>query len=235
MLHLAERAAQRARQAGRGELGRLTIGYTSLVSCPLFPPALRLYRERYPHVELVLRDLVTLEQMEQLHTNTLDVSFATHASVALTTSEEEQLEYEVILRAPLAVVAAPGHRLTAEAPLPLAALAHQPLIWFARLYDPTTYDYMIRLFARAGFRPQVVQEISQLPVLVGLVAAGLGITVLPEATASLAGDSVVYLPFAEPKPLVEFDLVWRRDDPSPLVRAFLDAAREIATGDQAPI
>lgn len=224
----AEHAAWRAGQAGRGELGRLTIGYTSLLSCPLFPPSLQLYRARYPEVEIVLRDLVTIEQMRQLHTNTLDVSFATYAALALTAREEEILAYETILSAPLALVAPWDHPLVGHAHPPLTALADEPWIWFARRYDPTTYDHMMRLFADAGFRPRIVQEVNGLPVYLGLIAAGLGVSLLPLATEPLAGGAVAYVELAEPAPRVAFDVVWRRDDPSPLVGAFLRAVREAA-------
>jgi DNA-binding transcriptional LysR family regulator len=225
-----ERAAARVRRAGRGETGQLTIGYTSLISCPLFPPALQLYRARYPEVDIVLRDLVTIEQMESLQASALDVSFATYASLALTRGEEKRLAHEAILRQPLALVVARHHHRAAAPgePVPLSALAQEPWIWFARRYDPTTYDHMMRLFAQAGFRPRIVQEVNQLLVYLGLVAAGLGVSLLPAATAPMAGEGVAYLPLAKPVPLVEFDVVWRRDDPSPLVEGFLDAVRETA-------
>ena len=230
ILAQSDRAIERARRAGRGELGQLTVGYTSLIHYPFFRDALRLYRARYPGVEIILHDLVTIEQMRQLHTNTLDISFATYASFAITSLDLEQLAHECILREPVVAIVSTDHRLAGRGPIPLAALAGEPWVWFAHPFDPTTYDYMTRLFEQAGFRPTVAQEVSQAQILVDLVAAGLGVSVTPRSAAQGVGAGVAYLAFAEPTPMVEFDLVWRRDDASPLVRAFLDVVRDIASG-----
>jgi DNA-binding transcriptional LysR family regulator len=229
LLANAERATQRVRRAGQGELGRLTIGYTSLLPCPLFPEALRLYRVRFPEVEIVLRDLVTIEQMQQLHTNTLDISFAAYAAFALTSLEEEQLAQECIMREPLAAVVPARHHLVDAAPITLTALANESWIWFARPFDPSSYDHMMRLFEEAGFRPRVTQEVNQFQIVTGLIAAGLGVSLAPQSTAFLANDDVAYVDFAPPPPTLEFSVVWRREDQSPFVRAFLEVVRSIAT------
>lgn len=160
ILSQSERAIRRARRASRGELGRLTVGYTSLIHYPFFRDALRLYRARYPGVEVILRDLVTIEQLRQLHTSTLDISFATYASFAITSLELERLAHECILREPVVAVVPTDHRLAGHGPIQLAALANEPWVWFAHPFDPTTYDYMTRLFEQAGFRPIVAQEVS---------------------------------------------------------------------------
>lgn len=230
ILARSEQAIGRARRADRGELGQLTVGYTSLIHYPFFRDVLRLYRARYPEVELTLRDLVTFEQMRQLHTNTLDISFATYASFAITSLELEQLAYESILLEPAVAILPADHRLAGQAPIPLATLAGEPWVWFAHTFDPTTHDYMTRLFEQAGFRPTVAQEVTQEQILIDLVAAGMGVSLAPRSAARAAGEGVVYLAIAEPTPTVEFNIVWRRSDTSPLVRAFLSVVRDIAMG-----
>jgi DNA-binding transcriptional LysR family regulator len=148
LLAQVDRAKVRAKRASKGELGQLTIGYTSFVHCPLFRVILQRYRNLYPGVDIVLHDLVTIEQMKQLGSNVLDISFATHASLAFSSLEETQLTQECILREPVVAVLPRNHRLAGQSPLSFAALAEEPWIWFARQYDPTTYDYMTRLFER---------------------------------------------------------------------------------------
>ncbi len=76
VLARSERAIWHVRRTGRGESGQLTVGYTSLIHYPFVPEVLRLYRACYPGVEIVLRDMVTIEQMRWLHINTLNISFA---------------------------------------------------------------------------------------------------------------------------------------------------------------
>src|SRR5207253_2114781 len=101
LLAQVDRAKGRVKRASKGELGQLTIGYTSFVHCPLLQIILQRYRAQYPDVDIVMRDLVTIEQMKQLDTNALDISFATHATLAFSPLEETQLAQVCILREPV--------------------------------------------------------------------------------------------------------------------------------------
>src|SRR5258708_13755582 len=104
------------------------------------------YHQHYTYVEIVLRDLVTLEQMKQLDRNDLDISFATHASLAVPSEEETPLVQQCLLREPVVAVVCGNHRLAGRSPLPFAALADEPWIWFPRQFHPTTYHYITRPF-----------------------------------------------------------------------------------------
>ncbi|GCE28942.1 LysR family transcriptional regulator [Dictyobacter alpinus] len=228
ILARSERAVRRAQRANRGELGQLTLGYTSLTYNPLFPQILRLHRMRYPEVELILRDLVTIEQMQQLNTNMLDVSFATHASFAITSLEQETLAQEPILHEPMVALLSANHKLARQPNITLADLAHEAWIWFARPFDPTTYDYMMRLFEQVGFHPNVTQEINQQHIILSLVSAGFGVSLAPKSTANLGSYvDVVFLDVVDPTPIVEFNIIWRRNDPSPILQRFLATVREV--------
>jgi DNA-binding transcriptional LysR family regulator len=233
ILAKADLAVRRVQRAERGEFGRLTIGYTSLIYYPYFPDVLRSYHADFPDVELVLRDLVAIEQMQQLHTNTLDISFAAHIAATLTPQQREYLGLEVILHEPLVAALPPTHHLAAQnGSISLAALADEPWIWFARTHDPVTYDYMMRLFEQAGFRPHVAQEVTQQQVFLGLVAAGLGVSLIPASIRRMVGSELVCRDIAEPTPMVEFNVVWRQDDSSPLIQTFLQVVRDIANATQ---
>jgi DNA-binding transcriptional LysR family regulator len=218
-----DRAKGRAKRASRGELGQLTIGYTSFVHCSLFRVILQRYRAQYPEIDIVLHDLATVKQTKQGETKALDIRFATHASLA---REETSLARECILSEPMVAVLPRNHRFAGRSPLPFAALAEESWIWFPRQFDPTTYDYMTHLFDHAGFRPQVTQEVYQFQIVISLVAAGLGVGLVTASTERLASQEVVYLDLVDPTPRAEFDVVWRRDDTSPLVQAFLTIVRE---------
>src|SRR5258708_29225117 len=237
ILSQVEQAEKRVKRASKGELGQLTIGYTSFLQCPLFPLILHQYHLQYLNVEIVLRDLVTLEQMKQLDRNDLDISFATHASLAVTSEEETPLVQQCLLREPVVAVVSGNHRLAGRSPLPFAALADEPWIWFARQFDPTTYDYMTRLFDQASFRPHVVQEVNRLPMVMSLVAAGLGVGLVTASTERPPNQELVYLDLADPPPIAEFKLFPRRETRSPLVEAFLRVVKAVlqseATGETA--
>ncbi|GAC1565913.1 MAG: LysR substrate-binding domain-containing protein [Ktedonobacteraceae bacterium] len=228
LLAQLETAKERAKRASKGELGQLTIGYTSFVHCPLFREILQRYTTLYPHVDIVLHDLVTIDQMKQLDNKMLDLSFATHASLAFSSSEESHLKQECILREPVVAVLPKNHPLAERSPLPFAALASEPWIWFGRQFDPTTYDYMLQLFEHVGFRPKVTQHVHQLQIVISLVAAGLGVGLVTASTERGADQDVVYRELVDPTPWAEFNIVWRKDDTSPLLHAFLSVVKEIA-------
>ena len=229
VLARTDQAVHRVQRASKGELGRLTIGYTSLIYNPLFPAILRLHKKRYPDVELLLHDLVTFEQMQQLRTNTLDVSFATHATQAIPAMQQEVLDQEPVWHEPLGALLPADNALAAQPHLSLAALANEPWIWFARQYDPTTYDYMMRLFEQVGFVPNVIQEINQQQVILSLIAAGFGISLAPKSTPGIAENKdIAFRDLVDPTPIVEFNVIWRRGDNSSVLRAFLDTVREVA-------
>jgi len=88
---------------------------------------------------------------------------------------------------------------------------------------------MMRLFEQVGFRPNITQEINQQQIIMSLVAAGLGVSMAPKSIARL-GESkdVVFLDLIEPRPIVEFNILWRRDDTSPVLHTFLDIVRKVA-------
>jgi DNA-binding transcriptional LysR family regulator len=189
---------------------------------------LRVYRMRFPQVELILRDLVTIEQMQELTVNRLDSSFATHASIAITSLEQERLVQEPIGQEPMVALLPRNHALAGHSAISLADLAHEDWIWFARPYDPVTYDYMMRLFEQVGFRPNVTQEINQQQIILSLVIAGFGVSIAPRSISAQCGERVVCIDLVDPTPVVEFNIVWRRNDGSPILQAFLDIVREVA-------
>ncbi len=227
LLAQAEQAKKRAQRASQGELGQLIIGYTSFVHCPLFRIILQQYRAQYPDVNIILRDLVTIEQMKQLDTNELDISFATHASFAFPPLEETQLVKKCILQEPVVAVVPKNHPLVGRSPLPFVALARESWIWFARQYDPTTYDYMTHLFEQAGFRPNITQEVNQLQIFISLDAAGLGIGLVTVSAQASEDKDVVFLELVEPTPKADFSVVWHKDNTSPLLQAFLAITKAI--------
>lgn len=87
---------------------------------------------------------------------------------------------------------------------------------------------MTRLFDHTGFQPRVAQEVNQLQIVISLVAAGLGVGLVTASTERLASQDVVYLDLVDPTPRAEFNVVWRKDNTSPLLRAFLAIVREVS-------
>jgi DNA-binding transcriptional LysR family regulator len=164
-----EEAVRVAQRAGRGEIGRLLIGFVGTATCDVLLRALRVFRERFPEVILCLQELTTVQQVEALHEKRLDVGFLRPPI------EDESLSLMVLTREPFVVAVSAAHPLSRQPQVPLRRLAGEAFVLFPRQAAPGFYDQVIRLCQRAGFSPNIAQEASQVHALLGLVAAGLGV------------------------------------------------------------
>ncbi len=216
-----ERALDRARRVGRGEIGRLTIAAIGSATYDVVPAVLREHRRRCPDVELVLREMSTGSQVNALRSAEIDVGFLRLPAdirdlVAATVREETML-----------LMLPDSHPLADVAEVPLAALAGEPLIVFPASPRPSWADTVIAACRQAGFDPSVAQEAMESATVVSLVAAGVGIALVPEGLRALARPGVVCRLVAPPAPTTRLAVV-RRDGPVlPAVEAFLGIVREL--------
>jgi DNA-binding transcriptional LysR family regulator len=93
---------------------------------------------------------------------------------------------------------------------------------------PLFYQQIIHSCQQAGFRPKVAQEAVQMQTIIGLVAAGLGIAIVPASLQNFHRSGVIYRPLQEQIPKTGLYLAWRQHDPSPVISAFLNLARKMA-------
>ena len=100
------------------------------------------------------------------------------------------------------------------------------MILFPRRSAPSNYDWLLSLCRRAGFTPRVLHETESLQTNVGLVAAGLGISLLPASIRNLKRVGVVYRPLAPPVPYVEMGAAYLREEVPEIVQAFVGVLRE---------
>ena len=105
---------------------------------------------------------------------------------------------------------------------------------FPRKFGSALYDLVVGFCQRAGFSPRIEQEAIQMQTIVSLVAAGMGVALVPASLMHLRRTGVVYRPLREPSPLMEIGLVWRADDDSPAIAAFVAAARASARSLKRP-
>jgi len=222
VLAQVEQAFTRVRAAQHGEVGRLDVGFIigATTIDVIVPDVLAAYRRRYPAVSVRLAELPPREQLRALRERRIQVGF-----VAGIEDIPPEVDAEVIQRIPFVAVLAPQHRFAAQQSVALRSLVDEPFIFCRRQSSRALYDRVIQL---CGFSPRVVQEVSDIRMVLGLVAADLGVSLVPASAMALRSEGVVYRPLADRDvdTTVEVALIWRRDDPSPLVRAFLAVARE---------
>ncbi len=215
-----ERAIATGRRTSRGEEGKLVIGFVSSAAYNVLPSLLQRFRAQFPGIDLTLRELTTNVQVQRLQENRLDIGFVRPPLAAPDLAQEE------ILREPLVVALAEKHPLARRKRVAIAHLATESFLLFPRPLAPGLYDQIIGLCQQGGFSPQIVQEAVQMQTIVSLVAAEIGVALVPESLQNLRRVGVVYRPLKERGPETVISLVWRKGDLSPTVAQFL----AIATG-----
>lgn len=219
----AERAVMIVGQAQRGEIGELKIGFTP--SAPLIAPftaTVVAFRNSSPRVRLVLNEQVTTEQIDALLERRLNIGFIRSPA---TPDLPEALAAIEIYREPLAVFMRADHQLARRGrAIPLEALANEPFVFFPRGSGTSLYDQVFALCRKAGFNPRIDQEARGNATILGLVAVGLGVSILP---ASLRGIAVADVACRKISPAGQPTSMWlihRRHDQSPASKTFVALA-----------
>ena len=214
ILAQAQAAAGRARRAAQGELGRLRVGMIN--SAPFHPLILRIlreYRERHPAVSMTLEESSTPELAERIRAQALDLAF-----VRPLLDETPGLASEHLFDEPLVLALPQHHPLARRKRLPLAALSLEPFVLFSRPVGSGLYDQIVSACHRAGFSPRVTQEASQVTSIVNLVAAGLGVSVVPSSMRKIHSEGIVFRALEDDHAVAQMSMVWRRSDSSATVR-----------------
>ncbi len=217
--HLSQ-GVETARRVERGEMGAFVIGYVSIALYNLIPPAVRLFRERFPDVQVTLRELCPPDLEEQLIEGTFDVGLTVKGLYMPELTDETVLCEQAMVALPK------SHPLEGLSQVPLRALASELFVMYEQ--RSLIYNQVVALCLQAGFRPTVVQEASSEQAVIGLVAAGVGIALVSSCLSRLRTDEVTYRPLVEPAASVEYAVIWKRAHPAPCVRAFLNVVREVS-------
>ena len=223
-----EEAVAEARRAARGELGELRVGFTSsLPFTDLLPDALNAYRRRFPQVRLQLREMFTPEQFQALVRGELDVGFVRLQAG----TPPAGIVLREVARNPLRLVVNAAHRLAGAAQVRLAELAGEDFISFPADVGTDLPGVLRALCRQAGFEPRIVQTAREATTQIGLVAAGLGVAVLPAPLESVRIARVRYLALAEPEAQFRLALAIREGEPVPTLGGFLEVLESLRTGE----
>ena len=222
ILSLAETAKVEARCAEAGELGELNVGYSaSAMFSDVLPAAIRKFRQQFPYVVLTLHDIPSLEQLHGLLERTLDLGILRKPEVRVPAGIEIREWY----RAPLVVALQQDHPLARRPSLSLSQLKAEPFVTYPREAGTGLYWQILDICAHAGFRPRVAREVLEPSTIVGLVAAGVGVAIVPDGIQCIQLNGAVFRPLSDITAYSAVYLARRQDDPNTHLRAF----REILT------
>ncbi|MEV7088606.1 LysR substrate-binding domain-containing protein [Streptomyces sp. NPDC093085] len=217
ILRQSEHAALAVRQVSTGEAGTITIGFTAVGAYSALGDILRTARAAVPRAEIVLREMVTRDQLAALANNTLDLGLVRPSATA-----PDMLSRPAVRETLLAALPTNHPLTTRPGPLRVTDFEGQELL----MYSPTEARYfhelLITIFRTARVTPVYSQYLSQVHSILALVNCGLGIALVPEAAAQLRYADIVFKPITLPAPEpVELDLVWRGTNDNPSLRTLL--------------
>lgn len=189
ILSLAESAKAEARCAEAGELGALDIGYSvSAMFCQELPRSIRHFRQQHPNVLLSVHGIPSLEQLHRLMERTLDLGILRKPDGKVPGG----IQISEWHRTPLIVAIQEGHPLARRSSLSLSQLKNEPFVVYPREAGTGIYWDFADLCSNAGFRPRVAQEALESTEILGLVAAGIGIAIVPAGVQCIHFPGVRY-------------------------------------------
>ncbi|MGR3279949.1 LysR substrate-binding domain-containing protein [Acaryochloris marina NIES-2412] len=219
VLTQAETAIQVAQRASRGEVGRLVVGFEASSTYDVIPTSLKQYRESFPDVDLEVYGMTTEEQFNALLKKHIDIGFM------VSPVKDERFNIETILEEPLTVALPEHHPLTTQDQVQIQDLEHEPFITFQRNRGCGLYDRTIATCQQANFSPIIVQEADEMQVILGFIAAGMGVALLSASVQQFQRPKVAYRQLSN-APQVDLSLTSRCDNSSAVLQAFIGVVRE---------
>jgi DNA-binding transcriptional LysR family regulator len=219
-----EHATVRARRTARGETGRIAVGFTTSAPFhPLVARAMREFRRQRPDVSFVLEESGSSELLAGLREERLDIAFIRSGLV-----DPEGITVHALLEEDMVAALPARHRLVTRPRLALKDLAEETMILYRRPDGRGLYDVIIAACAEAGFSPHVGQEAPRIVSTLNLVAAGLGVTLVPASLSRLPLEGVTYRPLrGRPTLSVPLNLACRATERSAATLAFIDLVRRL--------
>ena len=228
ILERVDRSKQRAVRAASGLTGQLVVGFGSSTAYVLLPMLVKRFRAHYPHVQLVLRSMPVIEQIEALRDGQIKVG------VVRLPVYDELIQTQFVHREGLVVALPAEHPLAAHDRVPVGALAGCDFVAYQRSRGMGFHSDLIALCRGAGFEPRIVQETAPTEGIIGVVACGDVVAIVPEAARRLRVDGVVYRPLALPpgpaaaSMVVDFAVAWLREAVGPTTAGFIEIAKQVA-------
>jgi DNA-binding transcriptional LysR family regulator len=207
-----------AQRASRGEIGQLKIGFQGSAVYDLIPNSIRAFRESFPNVDAIVQQMVTSEQISAIENNQLDLGFV------VPPINHGKLIVETIFQEPVIVVLPENHPLAVKTEITITDLGDEPLILASRDRSCGLFEEIFNLYYQAGLRPNVIYAAREMQVMLGFVAAGMGISLLPTYVQNLQRLGVVYRSLKPHAPIVKLAIAYKNNN-QPTLQAFLEIVK----------
>jgi DNA-binding transcriptional LysR family regulator len=211
-------AATRRFASGRKQL--FSIGFVGSTLYGPLPKAIRRFRDALPDVEIGLSELTTHEQRDALIERRIDVGFG-----RVDVGETPGLRRETLLAETLCLACAADHALAKERAAALVQIAAEPFVLYPGRPRPSYADQVIAIFREVAFEIKIALEVNDLQTALGLIAAGVGVTLVPASVAMLHREDIAFVPLRDSQAQSPIIVSYRENDQSYAMRLFLKLAR----------
>lgn len=205
VLSHAEQTQHVARQIREGSRGRVRIGFVGSGLYGIVPDLIRRLKRQEPEMTLVVGEIETGDQLDALVDGHLDLG------IVRPPLEEPNLHSQDIAEEPLVLAVPRAHPFAAHRRVALSELADDDFVLFTRRLGVGYWDTVAQACGAAGFAPRVVYEAEHVHTMVGLVAAELGVSLVPAGVTQLGLPGVRYVQIQQPVPRVRLALAWNGD------------------------
>ncbi|CAD6519777.1 LysR family transcriptional regulator [Paraburkholderia sabiae] len=213
LLPLTRRLAQLAE--------RIVIGFVPSTLYGPLPDVIRAFREAAPLIQISLIEMFTIEQLSALKGGRIDVGFGRLRF------DESQLAREVLVEEPLIAALPAGHALADATKLTLDALSKETVIIYPSTPRPSYADQQLSAFRDHAVEPAAIHEVRELQTALGLVAAQVGVCLVPESVRGLRARGVTYRSIDETNVSSPIIMSRRLQDQSPTTDLFCSIARDL--------
>ncbi|MDR3411869.1 MAG: LysR family transcriptional regulator [Formivibrio sp.] len=218
----AQRAMQRVKSADNGEIGLIRLGFVSSLLPYYLPRLIRELHAQYPLIELELKDMPSPDQLAALKENKLDFGF-----IRLPI-ENKLVSTHPVLEESFIVVLPENHPLCANEVIMPLDLVDYPTFILARRFAPGFYDEFLQALKRNGLTLQILQELGEFTTMIALIAAGMGIGIIPRLAMAAKPDHVAVRELCLPDHHSRVGMAWVALD-SAIKRTFFEAATQLNT------
>ncbi len=217
----ADSVERRVAEIRSGDGGTLRLGFVDSASYEVMPRLLRAHRQRWPSVEYELLSMSSDAQHEALIGRRIDLG------IGRASRDSEQVQSTGILKERLTVAVPADHPLASQKQTSLARLRGETFIGFDRSVSPSLHGELVAMFAEKGADYDPIIEATEYTTIVGLVASGQGIAVVPAAVRSFTPPGLRYLGLSDPGATSNLFMLSRAAEQPPLVARAIELATEV--------
>ncbi len=219
ILKAVEETETAMKRIGRSGHSWLNIGFVPSTIYGFLPEVLRRYRSNYPEIEFNLTEHMSYHQVQALKSGQIDVGFGRILF------DDTEIRQEIVLKEDLMVVLPKNHPLSRKTSLTLKMIANEPLILYPLRPRPNYADQITALFYHEGLNPQVIQEVQELQTTLGLVASGVGLTIVPKSVQKMRSGDVNYIAIKNENATSPVIMMYRQNEETPEVLNFIKRIR----------